>query len=442
MSQVPLNTLLLNRYQVSELIHIGSVSLTYLAKDLHTGQPVIVKIANKEAGDFEDADFRVHQEASFLVRLRGHYAFPELLARDEFEGANFLVRTFIHGENLRVFLKRRAAASSPLTEDEFAQIAQDLLEAIGYAHGLGLRNRDLKPENLVRTDKGHIVLIDFDLGTCWGSQSHSSDTLVGTFAYMCPESLKGDEQVDHRGDLYAAGLILYELAVGRHPFADCTDLSQVLNAHLKKQPQDLAEVRPDLPPRLTGMVMRLLQKSPSGRFPSAASALCALHSSATCAHAPVTEEAKGIALSTVWLMSTPTDTPGPTATHTPTSTNILQPTAINASVPTGMLTLTVTETPEPARALTITPTQTRVTRVAHSTLENVNNNGRGSCMAYFGYYSENTVTVTIPIGPGSKYSPLPEYRGQPMVTHTLMLTGTPQLTPTPAGSAICYCLVG
>ena len=281
MCQIPSDTSLLNQYRIVRMIRSGCISETYLAQDQDSGNSVVVKVANKAGVNFTHANRHIRREATFLQRLEGHHAFPTILAEGKVGDANFLAMTFVGGPTLRDVLARRAAARTPFTPDELNRIACPLLDALDFAHRQGIWHRDLKPDNVLLSREGRPVIIDLGLGTFPQATLRSSETLVGTPGYMCPESFTRNERVDHRCDLYALGMMLYELAAGRHPFADCTDLSDMIRAQLYVPLEPLSDLRPDLPRHFADCVMRLLEKTPSARFPDARSALYMLQ------HAPL-----------------------------------------------------------------------------------------------------------------------------------------------------------
>jgi serine/threonine protein kinase len=285
MCQLPPNTILLNQYRVARLICSGCISQTYLAEDQASGSKVIVKVANRLGVNFTEANRHIRREAMLLRCLKGHPAFPEILAEGTVAEADFLVMSYVDGPSLRQVLAQRMETNSPLSYEALYRIACDLLVALDFAHARHVWHRDLKPENVLLAETGRVVIIDLGLGICPEAAHLTPDAVIGTPGYMCPESLRWNECVDHRADLYALGMMLYELAAGQHPFVDCTALADMIRAQLYKHLPALSEIRPDLPRQFTDCVMRLLGKAPSARFPDARSALRALQSTPP-AHAP------------------------------------------------------------------------------------------------------------------------------------------------------------
>jgi serine/threonine-protein kinase len=160
------------------------------------------------------------------------------------------------------------------------RLLRELAGALAYAHGHGVIHRDLKPENVLLSG-GHAVVADFGVAKAVAAATHGGGTAgettglgvaVGTPAYMAPEQAAGDPAADHRVDLYALGVVAYEMLAGTHPFARRSPHAMVA-AHLTEAPAPLVARRPDAPPALAALVMGLLAKDPADRPPSAAAVL-------------------------------------------------------------------------------------------------------------------------------------------------------------------------
>jgi serine/threonine protein kinase len=162
------------------------------------------------------------------------------------------------------------------------RVMTEVLSALGAAHAIGIVHRDLKPDNVLITAEGHAKVLDFGIAKLapelQPQQSPRTRTgaLLGTPQYMAPEQISGSGGVDPRTDLYAAGVVLYELATGRLPFVGET-LFDLMRAHLEQPPPPPRSVRPDLPAALEHVILTALAKRPSDRFASAAAMTQALH---------------------------------------------------------------------------------------------------------------------------------------------------------------------
>jgi len=182
---------------------------------------------------------------------------------------------FISGESLKTAVEK----NGPLPVVDVVRVLYDVAEALDYAHGQGVVHRDIKPANILRSGS-YSLITDFGVAKALNasmpaSGMTSTGMAVGTPAYMAPEQLAGDASADHRIDIYALGLLAYELLNGKSPFAASTP-QRVLAAVLTQEPKPLIEVRPDVPPSLSELVMRCLSKDPIERPPSARQVLDSL----------------------------------------------------------------------------------------------------------------------------------------------------------------------
>jgi serine/threonine-protein kinase len=192
---------------------------------------------------------------------------------------------FIQGESLRELLRKGGAL--PLRD--VLRVIRELADALDYAHGQGIVHRDLKPENVLLSE-GHALVADLGIAKALhaatkGGESSDRGTLtaaglaVGTPAYMAPEQAVGDPGTDHRVDLYALGLIAYEMLAGAPPFTGSTP--QLVAAHITQPPPPLALKRPEVPPALATLIDRLLEKDPANRPATARDVLHALEAGET-----------------------------------------------------------------------------------------------------------------------------------------------------------------
>jgi serine/threonine-protein kinase len=182
---------------------------------------------------------------------------------------------YVDGQTLRARLK----AANPLSIPESLRLLRELADALKFAHACGVVHRDLKPENVVLSG-GHAVVGDFGIASALTSAAETStmpgtsSMVLGTPAYMAPEQAEGTTPIDQRCDLYAFGLVAYELLSGVHPFSGRSPRAMV-RAQLDEIPVPLDVLRPDLPAPLVSLVMQCLAKSPAGR-PASAGAVLAL----------------------------------------------------------------------------------------------------------------------------------------------------------------------
>jgi serine/threonine-protein kinase len=176
--------------------------------------------------------------------------------------------TFVEGPTLREFLNHHGTL--PLADT--VRIAGDLLDALDHAHGRGIIHRDVKPENVVLSNQGAVLL---DFGIARAVAASGSDRLtrsgiaVGTSTYMSPEQITALKEIDHRSDIYSLGVVLYECLTGQPPFAHRNE-AVVLQLHLTQAPADVRSLRAETPPELASTIAKALAKTPEERWQTAA----------------------------------------------------------------------------------------------------------------------------------------------------------------------------
>jgi serine/threonine protein kinase len=197
-----------------------------------------------------------------------HPHIAHLLDSGERDWLVYYVMTFVEGATLREVMSQRGRLSVP----DVRRIADDLLDALEHAHGRGIIHRDVKPENVVISPHG-AVLLDFGIARAvWASGSDRltrSGIAVGTSTYMSPEQITALQEIDLRSDLYSLACVLFEALAGRPPFEHRNE-AVVLQMHLTQPAPDLRTLRPDIPAELAAGIGRALAKTPAERWQSAA----------------------------------------------------------------------------------------------------------------------------------------------------------------------------
>ena len=262
------------RYRLTAELGRGGMATVYLARDVKHARDVAVKIVQPMMAAF-GAD-RFLREIEIVAQLHHPHIIP-LYDSGEAEGALYYVMPYETGLSLR----QRLARDGPLPTDEVVLVLRDICDALAYAHAHGVIHRDIKPDNVLLTDR-HAMVTDF--GIAKASQSAlqgpagagrggrppilTIGAALGTPAYMAPEQIAGLEEIDQRADIYAVGVLAYELLTGRPPFTHDTRQA-LLAAHLRERPAPIAVHRADVPPFLADLVMRCLEKQPDDRWQSA-----------------------------------------------------------------------------------------------------------------------------------------------------------------------------
>jgi serine/threonine-protein kinase len=259
------------RYAVEAEIGRGGGARVFRARDL-SGTVVALKVLHPELLVSVAAD-RFLREIEFARKL-DHPHIARLLDSGEEGWLVYYTMEYAEGPSLR----QRLDAAGPLGPDEVLRLAADVLGALGYAHARGVIHRDVKPENVVLTAAG-AILLDFGIARAveasGGDRLTRSGTTLGTATYMSPEQIRGARDLDLRTDIYATGCLLFEAAAGRPPFHSANQML-VLHQHVNENAPDLRTLRPDAPPALAQAIARAVAKLPSERWASAEEMLASL----------------------------------------------------------------------------------------------------------------------------------------------------------------------
>ncbi len=263
-------------YRLERELGGGGMSSIFVATEVALGRRVVVKVLPPEMRGAVNAD-RFRREVQLAAQLQNAHIVP-LLSAGEVNGLLYYTMPFVEGETLRTLLTRGGL----LPVGETAGILRDILKALSYAHKRSIVHRDIKPENILLTEHDALV-VDFGIAKALVESATSTSRTgltsagiaLGTPAYMSPEQAAADPEVDQRSDLYALGVVAYEMLAGSHPFLGRTP-SSVLAAHIAENPQPLAPRRPEIPAELAQIVMGLLEKAPADRPRTADDVLRAL----------------------------------------------------------------------------------------------------------------------------------------------------------------------
>lgn len=271
--QTRLQAALGTAYEIERELGGGGMSRVFLAREVALGREVVLKVLSPELTSSVNRD-RFRREIQYAAQLQHPHIVP-LLTAGESDDLLWYTMPRIAGESLRDVLERRGA----LPVKEVLQVLSDVVDALGSAHARGLVHRDIKPENIL-IQGPHALVTDFGVAKAIsaalpGSGATAVGVAIGTPAYMAPEQVAGDPSADHRIDLYALGLLAYELLTGETPFRG-TSPHQTMAAHLIRQVTPPDALRADLPRGLSSVVMRCLQKDPDDRYPDAAALLADL----------------------------------------------------------------------------------------------------------------------------------------------------------------------
>ena len=267
-------------YRLEHELGGGGMSRVFVAHEVALGRKVVVKVLLPELAAGVSVD-RFRREILFAAQLQHPHIVP-LLSAGESEGLPYFTMPFIAGETLGVKLARTGA----LPVSEVVRILRDVASALAYAHEAGVVHRDVKPGNVLISG-GVAVVTDFGVAKAVSASSDAGTTrltslgvALGTPAYMAPEQAAGESQIDHRVDIYALGVVTYEMLAGRTPFWG-RQAPAVLAAHVVEAPEPIERLRPGTPPMLATLVMQCLAKQAADRLQSAGEIVQVLDSLST-----------------------------------------------------------------------------------------------------------------------------------------------------------------
>ena len=264
-----LEAALRDTYRVVEEIG-GGMSRVFLAEEIRLGRRVVIKVLPPELSESGSAE-RFQREIQLAAQLQHPHIVP-VLTSGTADSLPYYTMPFVAGESLRDRLRREKGL--PIADAR--GVWHDMLEAVEHAHANGVVHRDIKPDNVLLSGRNAMVS-DFGIARAIEVAGDVGDPApgltIGTPAYMAPEQIRADADVDHRVDLYGAGLVMYEMLEGRLPFSGDTNREIVL-ARLTREPSSIQ--RPDCPPGLAVLVMRCLAPTAAGRPASADAVLAEL----------------------------------------------------------------------------------------------------------------------------------------------------------------------
>ncbi len=266
-------------YTVERELGGGGMSRVFLAEETSLGRRVVIKVLPHDLAASVNLE-RFRREIQLAARLQHPHIVP-VHSAGVADGLPYYTMPFIEGESLRARLSR----SGELPINEAVKILRDVLSALAYAHEHGVVHRDIKPDNVLLTGN-HAVVADFGVAKALsasadaGSGITSLGVALGTPAYMSPEQATADPATDHRSDIYSVGAMAYEMLCG-HQLFESRSAQAMLAAQATEKPVSLSQLRPSVPPALSDLIMRALEKRPADRPQSAKDLLDALEATVT-----------------------------------------------------------------------------------------------------------------------------------------------------------------
>jgi serine/threonine-protein kinase len=259
-----LQTTLGAAYRLDRELGGGGMSRVFVAEETVLSRTVVIKLLSPELAEGLNVE-RFRREIQVAARLQHPHIVP-LLTAGESGGLPYFTMPFIQGESLR----QRLVTSGEFPVSEAVRVLREVASALAYAHAAGVVHRDIKPENILISG-GAAMVTDFgvakalkDAANTGGAQLTQFGVALGTPAYMAPEQAAADPTTDQRADLYAFGVMAYELLTGSTPFAG-RPAQAMLAAHAVEAPEPISRRRPAVPEPLAALIMRCLEKRPADR---------------------------------------------------------------------------------------------------------------------------------------------------------------------------------
>ena len=261
-----------NRYEILRKLGEGGMAFVYEARDRATGQSVAIKVLSPKLGKDQSSIERLRREAGLAMRLDHPNACQILRLGETEDGLIYLVMPYLRGE----LLSDREVQQGPMDPAHGVEILVECCAGLHHAHELNIVHRDLKPENimLVKDASGRETAIVMDFGLAKENRASpgvakltATGIILGTPEFMSPEQIRG-KPLDARSDVYALGIVGFEMFTGKLPFQGRTP-QEMMISRLRGKPTPLGHVRPDFPKPLESVIMKSLATEPDDRYPTA-----------------------------------------------------------------------------------------------------------------------------------------------------------------------------
>jgi serine/threonine protein kinase len=276
----------IGNYSIERLLGRGGMASVYYGWDIKLARPVAVKVIDVRAGESQAYAERFVREARAVATWR-HENIIQVYYADEQDGLYYYAMEYIDGLDLGELLAQYAADGELMADEDVLLVARAVAQALDYAHQQGVIHRDVKPSNVMVTREGRVVLTDF--GLAMDAYQGSMGQVFGTAQYISPEQARSSAQAVPQSDLYAFGVMLYEMLTGARPFDD-PSAAVVALQHITEPPRPPRELNPRLSDAVQDVLLKALSKSPQERYQSAAALVGALEAALEPAQEPSSPE--------------------------------------------------------------------------------------------------------------------------------------------------------
>ena len=260
---LPTGTVFGGRYQIIEQLGRGGMGRVFRALDLKANEEVAIKLIRPDIAEDKRTLERFVNEIKLAHKI-SHRNIGKMYHLGEDQGLHYITMEYVPGEDLKSFIRRSRRLDIATT----VAIAKQVCSGLGEAHDAGIVHRDLKPSNIMIDKEGNAKILDFGIARAAGIQGVTAEgSVIGTPEYMSPEQVDGLE-ADRRADIYSFGVILFEMVTGRLPFAAETPFVVAFKQRSEK-PTPPEDLNPQVPPQLSAIILRCLEKDREKRYPAA-----------------------------------------------------------------------------------------------------------------------------------------------------------------------------
>jgi len=252
----------IGKYKILDELGRGGMGVVYKGKHATLNRFAAIKVLPAQLASDELCLQRFMREADTLARLQ-HQNIVNIYDIETQDETQYLIMEYVNGQTLADILSSRG----PFAPDEAAKIIKDVALALSHSHVKGIIHRDIKPANIMIDEEGVVKVADFGIARVMEDYSVTKTGVIGTPKYMSPERIKGEKDIDGRSDIYALGIVFYEMVTGEVPFSDENEFS-ILEKHIRTAPPPPSNVRSDLPKVYEKIILRCLEKNTKARYPT------------------------------------------------------------------------------------------------------------------------------------------------------------------------------